>query len=178
MVLLLWFPYSDLLRIFYVPYGFMSFYTKDINSDMFVNTFSFKFLYKSLSLSIIISLIILSSCSLGVVVLVAQSGLTLCNPMDCGLPGSSVHGILQARIQEWAAISFSRGSSPPRDRTQVFCIAGRFFTIWATGKITKLFLICYQSFINFTPLLIYKNLTLTLEFMLVYKLEVSWFLFK
>ena len=80
MVLLLWFPYSDLLRISYVPYGFMSFYTKDINSDMFVNTFSFKFLYKSLSLSIIFSLSILSSCSLGVVVLVAQSGPTLCNP--------------------------------------------------------------------------------------------------
>ena len=58
----------------------MSFYTKDINSDMFVNTFSFKFIYKSLSLSIIFSLSILSSCSLGVVVLVAQSGPTLCNP--------------------------------------------------------------------------------------------------
>ena len=178
MVLLLWFPYSDLRIFFYVPYGFMSFYTKDINSDMFVNTFSFKFLYKSLSLSIIFSLIILSSCSLVVVVLATQSGPTLCNPMDCGLSGSSVHGIVQARIHDWVAISFSRGSSPPRDRTQVFCTAGRFFTIWATGKITKLFLICYQSFINFTPFLIYKNLTLTLEFMLVYKLEVSWFLFK
>ena len=47
-------------------------------------------------------------------VLVAQSRLTLCNPMDCSLPGSSVHGILQARTLEWAAISFSRGSSWPR----------------------------------------------------------------
>ena len=51
--------------------------------------------------------------------------------MDCSLPGSSVHGILQARILEWVAISFSRGSSWPRDRTPVSCIAGRFFTIWA-----------------------------------------------
>ena len=45
------------------------------------------------------------------------------------LPGSSVHGILQTRILEWVAIPFSRGSSPPRDRTQVFCIAGRIFTV-------------------------------------------------
>ena len=49
-------------------------------------------------------------------------------PMDCSLPGSSVHGILQARILEWVAIPFSRGSSQPRDRTQVSCIAGGFFT--------------------------------------------------
>ena len=44
-----------------------------------------------------------------------QSCLILCNPMDCSLPGSSVHGISQARILEWVAISSSRGSSPPRD---------------------------------------------------------------
>ena len=55
----------------------------------------------------------------------------LCNPMDCSPPGSSLHGILQARILEWVAISFSRGSSQPRDRTWVSCITGRFFTIWA-----------------------------------------------
>ena len=47
--------------------------------------------------------------------------------MDCSLPGSSVHGIFQARILEWVAISFSRGSSQPRDRTQVSCIVGRRF---------------------------------------------------
>ena len=60
-----------------------------------------------------------------------QSCLTLCDPMDCSLAGSSVHGILQARILEWIAISSSRGSSPPRDQTPVscvFCIAGRFLT--------------------------------------------------
>ena len=51
------------------------------------------------------------------------------------LPGSSVHGILQARIVEWVAVSFSRGSSQPRDWTQVSCIAGGFFTIWATRKL-------------------------------------------
>ena len=49
-------------------------------------------------------------------------------------PGSSVHGILQARILEWVAISFSKGSSWPRDWTQVSCIAGRFFTLWATRE--------------------------------------------
>ena len=54
--------------------------------------------------------------------LVAQLCLTLCDPIDCNLPGSSVHGILQGRIQEWAAIPFSRGSSRPRDWTWVSCI--------------------------------------------------------
>jgi len=48
--------------------------------------------------------------------------------MDWSPPGSSVHGILRARIPEWVAIPFSRGSSQPRDRTQVSCIAGRLFT--------------------------------------------------
>ena len=53
---------------------------------------------------------------------VAQSCLTLCDPMDC-----TVYGILQARVLEWVAIPFSRGSSQPRDQTQVSHIAGRFF---------------------------------------------------
>ena len=59
---------------------------------------------------------------------VAQSW-TLCDPMDCSLPGSSVHGIFQAIVLEWIAIFFSRGSSLPRDRIQVSCIAGRCFTV-------------------------------------------------
>ena len=53
---------------------------------------------------------------------------TLCDPMDCSLPGSSVHGILQARVLDWVAMPFSRGSSQPKDRTQVSHIVGRFFT--------------------------------------------------
>ena len=60
---------------------------------------------------------------------VAQSCPTLCDPVDCIPPDSSVHGILQARILERVAISFSKGSSLPRDQTQVSCTAGRFFTI-------------------------------------------------
>ena len=60
---------------------------------------------------------------------VAQSCLTLCNPMDCSLPDSSVHGIFQARVLEWIAISFSRGSFQPRDRTRVSCTVGRRFTV-------------------------------------------------
>ena len=51
--------------------------------------------------------------------------------VDCSPPGSSIHGIFQARTQEWVAIAFSRGSSWPRNRTQVSCIVGRFFTDWA-----------------------------------------------
>ena len=58
---------------------------------------------------------------------VAQSCLTLCNPMDCSPSGSTVHRILQARILEWVAMLFFRGSSQPRDQTQVSCIAGGFF---------------------------------------------------
>ena len=63
---------------------------------------------------------------------VTQLYLTLCDSMDFILPGSSVHGISQARIMEWVAIPFSRGSFWPRDQTQVSCIAGRCFTIWST----------------------------------------------
>ena len=59
---------------------------------------------------------------------VAQSCPTVCDPMDCSPPGSSVHGIFQARILEWVAIFFSRGSSWPRDPTCFSWIAGRFFT--------------------------------------------------
>ena len=62
-------------------------------------------------------------------VLVTQSFLTLCNLTNCSLPGSSVHGILQARILEWVVISFSR-SFQPRDGIWISYIAGRFFTIW------------------------------------------------
>ena len=55
-------------------------------------------------------------------------------PLDHSPPGSSVHGILQARVLEWVAIPFSRGSSRPRDQTHVSCSAGWFFTIWATRE--------------------------------------------
>ena len=65
---------------------------------------------------------------------IAQSCLTLCDPTDCSLPGSSVHGIFHARVLEWVAISFSRGSSQPRDWTWVLHAAGRCFTLWATGE--------------------------------------------
>ena len=60
---------------------------------------------------------------------VAQLCLTLCDPMDCSLPCSSVHGIFQAIVLEWIAISFSRGSSQPRDQTRVSHIVDRRFTI-------------------------------------------------
>ena len=67
-----------------------------------------------------------------------QSCPTLCNPMDCSLPGSSVHGILQARILEWVAVPSSRGSSLPRDQTHISymspAFAGKFFTTSATWE--------------------------------------------
>ena len=75
-------------------------------------------------------------------VIVTQLCLTLCDPMDCSPPGFSIHGILQARILEWVAIPFSRGSSRPRDWTWVSHIAARFFTSWATGEAWKPRLFC------------------------------------
>ena len=77
-----------------------------------------------------------SLCSGSARVLVIQSCPTLCDPMDCSPPGSSVCGILQARILEWVAMPSSRGSSRPRYWTcisWVSRIAGRFFTVWATS---------------------------------------------
>ena len=71
------------------------------------------------------------------VCLVAQSCPTLCDPMDCSPPGSSVHGIFQARVLKWVAISSSRGSSQPRDQTCISCIshfADKFFTAEPPGK--------------------------------------------
>ena len=58
-----------------------------------------------------------------------------CNPMDCSLPGSSVHGISQARILEWVAISFSSGSSPPRDQTCILCIGRWVLYHWAALEV-------------------------------------------
>ena len=67
---------------------------------------------------------------------VAQPFLTLCDPMDCNPPGSSVHGILQTRILEWVAMPFPRGSSWPRDWTRVSSIAGRFLTVCTINYIS------------------------------------------
>ena len=67
-----------------------------------------------------------------VYVLVTQACPAVWDPMDCSPQDSSVDGILQARILEWVTIPFSRGSSWPRDRIQVSCMAGRFFINWAT----------------------------------------------
>ena len=63
---------------------------------------------------------------------VTQLCLTLCDPMDCSPSGFSVHGVLQTRTLEWVAFPFSRGFSRPRNRTWVFLIPGKFFTVWVT----------------------------------------------
>ena len=64
------------------------------------------------------------------------SDLTLCDPMDCSPPGSSVYEILQARTLEWVAVSFSRQSSRPKDCTHISCKKDRFFSIGASRKPT------------------------------------------
>ena len=81
-------------------------------------------------------------------VLVTQSCPALRDTVDCSPPGSPVHGTLWGRILEWVDIPFSRGPSWPRDQTQVSCIAGRFFTIWATREtviltVINLWTVCF-----------------------------------
>ena len=66
---------------------------------------------------------------------VVELCLTLCDPMDCSLPGSSVHGIFQAGVVEWGAITFSRRPARPRDWTRVSCIIGRHFPVWASREV-------------------------------------------
>ena len=78
---------------------------------------------------------------------VAQSCPTLCNAMDCSLPHFFVHGISQARVLEWVAISFPRGCSQSRDQAWVSCIASRIFTLWATR----------EAQCNYTPIKIFKR---------------------
>ena len=68
-----------------------------------------------------------------------KTGPTVCNTVDCSLPGSSVPGLFPARILEWVAISFSRRSSQPRDWTQFPCIVARLFTLWATREVRRTF---------------------------------------
>ena len=84
---------------------------------------------------------------------VAQSCPTLCDPMDYSLPGSSVYGIFQERILKWAAISCSRGSSQPRNQTQVSHFVGRCFIIRATrevlGESSVQKVVCYTSHLLF-----------------------------
>ena len=75
--------------------------------------------------------------SMGLQSEVAQSCLTLCDTVDRSLPGFSIHGILQARILEWVTISFSRGSSRPKDQTQVSRIGDKRFNLWVTREALK-----------------------------------------
>ena len=100
-----------------------------------------------------------------VCVLVAQSDPTLCDPKDCSPPGSSVCGILLARILEWVATPSSRGSSQPKDGTWVSCIAGRCFTVWANpGSL--------NSYYNITIFPVVYNIS----FWLVYFMHSSMYL--
>ena len=110
---------------------------KRIYMDMYINTYTYMYSIKHIyvfDVEIWYFDMFYTSNSSSSAVLVAQSYLTLCDPMDCIPPGSSVYGTLQARILEWVAIPFSMGASKPRDWTWISCIEERFFTIWVTGK--------------------------------------------
>ena len=111
---------------------------------------------------------------------VSQSCPTLCDPMDCNLPGSSVHGLLQPRILEWVAISFLKRSSQPRDRTRVSHIGGRCFTIWATREALRdenhyqklLYLIVPFNFHSFIQNVFMNNLVIS--YLLNFYMHLCW----
>ena len=105
------------LKVISIPGAVPSYYLSIKRS-----TSSILFLFPSWSYTFL-------SCMLAI-----QSYQTFCNPMDCSPPSSSVHGIVRARILEWVATSFSRGSSWSRDWTQVSWIAGGFYNVWATRE--------------------------------------------
>ena len=97
--------------------------------------------------------------------LVAKLCLTLCDPMDCSPTGSSVCGISQARMLEWVAMPSFRGSSQLRDQTQVSCIAGRFFTVWAIREASisgralyKNKILIWDFFFSLGGLLVWRNI--------------------
>ena len=94
------------------------------------------FLVPNLDIFIFLKLVVTSKqfAATIILLLVTQLCLTFWDPMNCSQPGSSVHGILQGRILEWASMPSSWGSSWPKDQTRVSSIAGGFFTIWATRE--------------------------------------------
>ena len=104
--------------------------------------------YRKIQTNILANSIYLVCVCVFLCVLVAQSFLTLRDLMDYSPPGSTVHGILQSRILEWVAISFSMGSSLLRHQTWVSHTAVRFFTIWATREAHSLWLCIYIYLAN------------------------------
>ena len=99
--------------------------------------------------------------------LVAPSCPTLCDPMDCSPPGSSVHGILQARILEWVTTPFSMRFSQPRDHTWVSRITGRFFTIWAIRRLEIPILYALWLIVKLTKVLQAQSPQQCLSFLLM-----------
>ena len=85
--------------------------------------------------------------------LVARSHPTLCDPMGCRLPGSSIHGISRARMLEWVAISFSRGSSQPRDWTLASCIGRQILYRW----VSRVFIACTVQYILVAVCFLWMN---------------------
>ena len=102
---------------------------------------------------------------------VAQSCLTLCDPMDCSILHSAIHGIFQARVLEWGAIAFSRAPSWPWDQTRISCIVGRRFTIWATNSSSNhIYFVIYSNVVSILitllkPLLLKSQLPSLLNLM-------------
>ena len=111
--------------------------------NVYVSMLVSQFVPPSSSPTVSTSLFSLSCVSIESESEVTQSCPTLWDPMNSSLPGSSLHGIFQARVLEWVAISFSRGSSRPRDWIWVSCIVGGRFTVWATREVKCLH--CYPA---------------------------------
>ena len=112
-----------------------------------------------------------------VCVLVAESHSTLWDPMECSPSGPSVHGILQARILQWVAMSSSRGSSQPRDWIRVSSTASRFFTIWATWEAHSdewMASITLEDFPYFDGLILFRGLPWPKKCLPIYQKARCW----
>ena len=109
---------------------------------------------------------------------VAQSCPTLCDPIDCSLPGFSIHAILQARVLEWAVISFSKGSSQPRDQTRISHIVDRRFTVWAIIMLSIFFMsvFTYSYFMIMSSFCYLINVLANLFWFLILYLALSYIL--
>ena len=103
-----------------------------------------------------------------------QSFLTLCHPVDCSLPGSSVHGILQVRILEWVAMPSSKGSSRPKYQTHIFCIFGSTSGFFITEQLGKPYIMEWYSATKKNEIMPFASIWMQLELIILNKVSQCW----
>ena len=103
-----------------------------------------------------------------------QSFLTLCHPVDCSLPGSSVHGILQVRILEWVAMPSSKGSSQPKYQTHIFCIFSSTSGFFITEQLGKPHIMEWYSAMKKNEIMPFASIWMQLELIILSKVSQCW----